>query len=248
MSDSYIDQYETQAYGPFAVSQIEELVLPLDADFKKPLAAVARRLAAATEAMGAAMRKAGALEATTFKSGASAGAHADPLAAGRDVMRRLVKYAESRPSGSALAAKILQNQTLTTVLRRRPAKLVGSMTHALGVIEQHKRELPEHKAWAADLKAVRDALDALTKSVRKTRLARRAMTPEVRAARAEWLKVYGAAKLLVECVLRLHDKVHLMPEVFDDLAEVHRVAGVTDSAAEADADPEEAPQGALSPS
>lgn len=248
MSDSYIDQYETQAYGPFAVSQIEEIVLPLDPAFKKSLAAVAARLTAATEAMGAAMRKAGALETTTYKAGASAGGCADPLAAGRDVMRRLVKYAESRPSGSALAAKILQNQSLSTVLRRRPAKLVGAMTHALGVLEQHKRELPEHKAWAADLKAARDALDALTKSVRKTRLARRAMTPEVRAARAEWLKVYGAAKLLVECVLRLHDKVHLMPEIFDDLAEVHKVAGVTDGAAEAEELPQEPTAGASAPS
>ena len=62
-------------------------------------------------------------------------------------------------------------------------------------------------------------------SVRKTRLARRTMTPEVKAARAEWLNIYGAAKLLVECVLRLHGKVSLMPQIFDDLADASRATG-----------------------
>lgn len=56
------------------------------------------------------------------------------------------------------------------------------------------------------------------------------MTPEAQAARAEWLKVYGAAKLVVEAALRLHDKLALLPEVFDDLAEVHRAVGVKDEA------------------
>ena len=42
----------------------------------------------------------------------------------------------------------------------------------------------------------------------------------------------SAAKLFVECMVRLDDKLGLMPEVFDDLAEVHRVAGVTDGPAE----------------
>jgi hypothetical protein len=44
-------------------------------------------------------------------------------------------------------------------------------------------------------------------------------------------------------VLRLHDKLALMPEVFDDLAEVHRVAGVADGPAEptSEAQPESPP-------
>ena len=40
--------------------------------------------------------------------------------------------------------------------------------------------------------------------------------------------LYGAAKLIVEAVLRYQDKTVLLPEVFDDLAEVHRAAGVSD--------------------
>ena len=54
------------------------------------------------------------------------------------------------------------------------------------------------------------------------------MTPEVRAARENWLTVYGALKLLVESVLRLHGRTERMSEIFDDLAEIHRAPGVND--------------------
>jgi hypothetical protein len=64
------------------------------------------------------------------------------------------------------------------------------------------------------------------------------MTPEVTAAREEWLEIYGTAKLLVESVLRLHDQTALMPEVFDDLGEKQRV---TSADAEEDAGAEAPP-------
>lgn len=177
--------------------------------------------------MRASLHKAGAIEVTTFKQAESRG---DPLAQGHAVFRRLIKYVESRPDGDAIASKLLGGDNLTTVLRRRPQKLVAAMTHALGEVPKHKKSLPEHDAWIAEVGAARDAIDALDKSVRKSRVERRAMTPEVQAARAEWLKVYGAAKLVVEAALRLHDELKLLPEVFDDLAEVHRAAGVKDEA------------------
>jgi hypothetical protein len=223
--DTYIDKYETLGYGDFAAAQLVALVKGLDPDFDKPVEKMAKRLAAATEAMRAALKKSGDVEVTTYAGAAGDG---DPVASARDVLKRAVRYAESRPQGDAVASAMLQGETLGTVLRRRPAKLIASLDHAIGAVEQHKKKLPEHQHWAAELTQARDALDKLDKAVRKSRVERRAMTPEVQAARAEWLKVYGAAKLLAECVLRLADKAQHMPEVFDDLAEVHRVAGVTD--------------------
>jgi hypothetical protein len=47
--------------------------------------------------------------------------------------------------------------------------------------------------------------------------------------------VYTSAKSIIDGVLRGKGKLALMPEVFDDLAEVHRVAGVTDEGAPPDA-------------
>ena len=44
------------------------------------------------------------------------------------------------------------------------------------------------------------------------------MTPEVEQARTRWLQVYGAAKSVVEGVLRLQGRLDLMPHIFYDLA------------------------------
>ncbi|WP_437817911.1 hypothetical protein [Sorangium sp. So ce1078] len=225
MSDSYIYQRDIQAYGRFAASQIRTLVLPVDAGFQQALRAITARLDAATEALRNATLEATAAAVAAPASSASRRHRADPAAMGRDLLRRLVEHAAPRPGGVALARDILQGQSLATVLRRRPARLAAALAHAVEVLEQRKRQLPEHEAWVAELKRSRDALEPLLRSVRKTRLARRTMTPEVKAARAEWLNVYGAAKLLVECVLRLHGKASLMPQIFDDLADAPRIAG-----------------------
>ncbi|AUX21779.1 hypothetical protein SOCEGT47_022670 [Sorangium cellulosum] len=229
MSDAHIYQRDIEAFGRFTVSRIQELVLPIDADFRQALRAMAARLDAATEAVLEEARKAAAARATPPASGRARRGKADPVAAGRDVMRRLVQQAGARPSGAALTRDLLRQKTLATVLRRRPAELAATMTHALDVIEQHGRRLPDHEAWAAEVRRSRDAVAPLAKSVRARRLARRTPTPEMQAARAAWLEVYGAAKLLVRCVLRLHGKLSLMPQIFDDLAA--EVRAPTDPAA-----------------
>ncbi|MSP62838.1 MAG: hypothetical protein EXR72_21395 [Myxococcales bacterium] len=46
----------------------------------------------------------------------------------------------------------------------------------------------------------------------------RTVTPEVAAARAEWLRLYGATKDAVASILRLHGRPDLMPRIFHDLA------------------------------
>ncbi len=47
-----------------------------------------------------------------------------------------------------------------------------------------------------------------------------------------WLVMYTSAKEIVSGVLRVNGKLALLHEVFDDLAEVHRVEGVSDEAGE----------------
>jgi hypothetical protein len=51
----------------------------------------------------------------------------------------------------------------------------------------------------------------------------------VAAQRERWLAVYNANKLLIRGLLAHAGKTELMPLVFDDLAEVHRAAGVSDA-------------------
>jgi hypothetical protein len=225
MADTYIDQFETIAYGKFATSQIKSRAMGLEPEYDSALKHVSGKLKKATTAVAAALEKAGAMSVVTYKPKAGS---VDPVAAARDVLRRLAKYAESRPEGRAVVKDILGGETLTTAMRRRPSKLVGALDTALAAVAKHKQKLPEHQAWASELTAAHKTLDALDKTVKKTRTERREMTPEVATARAEWLKIYGAAKLLVESVLRLHDKTALMPEIFDDLAARPRVGRADD--------------------
>ncbi|WP_437639061.1 hypothetical protein [Sorangium sp. So ce854] len=243
-----IYQRDIEAYGRFTASQIQRLVVPVDAGFRQALRAITARLDAATEALREARQRAAAAAVAAPAPRASRRGRVDPVAAARDLMRRLVEHAASRPGGAALARDVLQGQTLAAVLRGRPAKLADALAHALEVIEQHRRRLPDHDAWAAELRRSREALEPLLRSVRKTRLARRTMTPEVKAARDAWLNTYGAAKLLVECVLRLHGKVSLMPEIFDDLADATRARASTAPAPSSPAPAPRSPADAPAPS
>jgi hypothetical protein len=228
MADQYIDQYETLGYGNFATAQILGMLAGLDAEYDPMLAIVAARVDKATKGMEAALNKSGTLPVVTYKP---VEGEADVVEAARKIMRRLIKYAESREKGDEIASQILHDSNLTTLSRKRPTKLIAAMDHALGVIKERKADLPEHETWTQNVTAARDALDKLDKDVRAARMNRREMTPEVAAARAEWLRQYSAAKLIVEGTLKGIGRVGLMSEIFDDLAEVHRVAGVVDDSA-----------------
>lgn len=231
MADPYIDNQETLAYGDFAAGQILALVADLDADFEATAKIAAARLTTATDLMRGALKKADELDPVTYKPAEGA---PDLVATGREALRQVVSYAESRDTGPAIVKSLLAGERLSTVLKRRPVKLAAALTHALEAIVQHAAELPEHAKWTGKLTAARDALEALNTDVRKSRTERKDVTPEVAAARAGWFKAYGAAKLIVEGVLRYHDKTGLLSEVFDDLAEIHRAPGVTDEAAPAE--------------
>jgi hypothetical protein len=225
MADNYIDNLETLSYAPFAVDQIQSLVVDLDPEFNKALATVSTRLTEATEGMRAALTKAGQITVVTYKAAEGA---PDAIAHARAELRRCVSYADSRAGGAAIIKDILFGEALSTVVRRRPAKLSGALGHAIGAVARHKSELPEHAKWTASLTAAKEAIDTLNTSVRQSRNERREATPETAAARTAWFTAYAAAKLIVEGVLRYAGKTGLMSEIFDDLAEVHRAAGVSD--------------------
>lgn len=234
MADPYIDKYETLVYGKFAASQILALVVGLDPDLDGALQVVSGRITAATAAMEAALKKSGDLEIVTY---AAAGAGpGDPVAEGRRVLRQVVAYASSRDQGDAIVAELLHGENLSTVVKRRPVKLAGALESALKGVDKHKASLPEHADWVAKLTAAKAALDSLNELVRKARTSRRMMTPEIAEARDAWLLMYGSAKDIVQGVLRGKKKLAMLPEVFDDLAEVHRVPGVSDEPVASPAD------------
>jgi len=224
MADPYIDQYETVAYGKFAVGQILSLVVGLDPDADSYVKVIASRLLSDTEAMWSALSKVGSLEVVTYSAEDSAAI----LHQSRSALRRLVAYAESRSNGDDIVHDILSGDTMTAILRRRPVKLAAALEHALSAIKKHQSSLPEHSEWSQMVADAHTALVALNGNVRKARTDRRGMTPEVEVARNTWLKRYASTKLVIRGILEPLGKGDMLPEIFDDLAEVHRAHGVYD--------------------
>lgn len=230
MADPYIDQYETVAYGKFAVGQILSLVVGVDPDADAYVKTIASRLLSDTEAMWTALSKVGSLEVVTYSAEDSSAI----LHQSRSVLRKLIAYSESRENGEDIVHDILQGDTMTAMMRRRPVKLAAALEHALTAIKKHQSSLPEHAHWSQQVADAHSALVALNGNVRKARTDRRAMTPEVQMARETWLKRYAATKLVIRGVLEPLGKGDLLPEIFDDLAEVHRAHGVHDDEPHAD--------------
>lgn len=224
MPDPYIDQYETVAYGKFAVGQILSLVVGLDPEADAFVKTSASRLLSDTESMWTALSKVGSLEVVTY----SAEDSANILEQSKSTLRRLAAYADSRDNGEVILRDILQGDSVSVVLRRRPVKIAATLELALAAIKKHQASLPEHTKWAQDVANVHAALVALNGNVRKARTDRRAMTPEVEVARNTWLKRYVSTKLIIRGILEPIGKADMMPEIFDDLAETHRAHGVYD--------------------
>lgn len=226
MADPYIDQFETQSYGPFAVAQIEALALGMDKSYDALLRYLCVVVTERTKALGDLLAKANDHVVVTYKP---AEGETDHLGDAVNLLRKLDAYVSSRDDAETIAEDVFKKRTLTQIAKLRPARLPEVLDTALKGVEKHRESLPEHASWAKKLRASRESVSGLITRVRSTRHARREMTPDIAAAREAWLVAYGALKLAVESLLKLHDKLRLMSEIFDDLAEVHRAPNVSDA-------------------
>ncbi|MBI2376797.1 MAG: hypothetical protein HYV07_22555 [Deltaproteobacteria bacterium] len=226
MADTYIDYLETLGYGDFTAAQAASLLTGLDPAFDGAVQIHCERIKVRTNTMREMLEKAGALDRSTYASASTA--PSDPVARARDLLRRATSYVESRPNGAEISAELRGGANLTTIMRRRPVKLAGALAVASEAISKHQASLAEHATWKQELDSALQALEELNTSVRASRSNRRSMTPEVTAARESWLVTYTAAKRFAESLLGPAKKLFLMSEIFDDLAETHKVAGVVD--------------------
>jgi hypothetical protein len=228
MADRYIDQYEVLGYGAFSSNQLREMVLPLDPVFAVPVQFFITTLDGHVQRMSKLLGQAGLINKITYKG--VEGTEHDHLSEARDVVRRLVSYADSARGFSHLSAKLLGGKALGTVMKLRATKLVGAISTALNALDHGGKELPEYQARREELVKAREDLESLDHSVRSARQQKKAMSPEIIAEREAFLVSYTAAKHLVRSILTLKDRLDLLDDVFDDLAEIHKVAGVKDDA------------------
>ena len=116
----------------------------------------------------------------------------------------------------------------SVLARRRLTKLTAGVGHILGEAKKNKAKIRDAAYWIGELDEVHVKLEALEKQQRASKVAQVELGPEVAAQRVLWLAAYGANKLLVRGLLGHFGKPELLPLIFDDLAEVHRVSGVSD--------------------
>ena len=76
----------------------------------------------------------------------------------------------------------------------------------------------DHDRWRDQFSTVMQALAPVVEFAEDTRTDRRHQTPELQAARDAWMHVYVASRSIVEGILRLQGKLHLLPTIYYDLA------------------------------
>ena len=220
MSDPHIDQFETLIYGSYACEQMEKVCLGRIKDLDPMVKFAVAQQTKADADMKAALDK--------QPKPASVEAAAEVLAEARDMVVRFGSYLNSLKGYPVSPKLFFRNESPSEVARRRLVKLAAAVEHIANEIPKH--DAIKDPTWAKDFKAVSKKLDALKSAQQDSKLEKADLGPEVAAARERWLATYNANKLLIRGLLAHAGKPDLMSLIFDDLAEVHRAAGVTDAA------------------
>lgn len=219
MADPYIDRIETQIYGLFAREQMQTVCIGKVPELD---AMVAFAIAAQTKA-DAAMKV--VLDQQPIVAPVDSTA---VLETARDTIRRFGAYIDSLKGQPLDTKDYFGNEVPSVVARRRLLKLTAAAKHMHDTLVKQQAKAPGTADWIADLAQTHTDLAALEKNQRAVKVEKVDLAPDVAAERLRWLAVYNANKLLIRGLLEHAGKVELMPLIFDDLAEIHRVAGVSD--------------------
>ncbi len=216
MDEPRMDAYEAIAYGRFTAAQIHTLLLGLDPELDGTLRLFASRLESASDALEAALLRSG--EPTLLLHRASEGS-LDTVHAARETIREFLYYASGSRDGYAITSRLLQGESMSTTLRRTPLKLLSRLEHMRHTLSDMSAALSEHQKWSIALDNAREDLAVFDAEVRAGRATRRGLSSDASSAWTIWQRTYAAAKYVVLGMLAGCDKVALIREVFDDLAE-----------------------------
>jgi hypothetical protein len=217
MADPYIDPFETKLYGKFAREQMQAVCLGKVPELDPMIQFAIYRQEEADAMMSD-----------------------EVVADAGDVLIRFGKHLESLKGRPVALDDFFRGEAPSVLARRRLTKLTAGVAHVVAEAGRQKAKIRDAAHWIADLAEAHGKLEALEKQQRASKVERLVVGPEVGAAREKWLATYGANKLLVRGLLAHLGKPELMPLIFDDLAEVHRVSGVSD-ALPTDAKPDAVP-------
>ncbi len=222
MSDPYIDAYETKLYGKFACEQMATVCLgkvpSLDLMVKFAILAQEQADGEMASVIAKAPKPPTAVDPAAV------------LAEAGDVLVRFGSHLDSLKGRPVDPKVFFRGDAPSALARRRLTKLTAGVGHALDEAKKNKAQIRDGAYWIGELEEVFGKLEVLEKQQRASKVAQVEIGPEVAAQRELWLATYGANKLLIRGLLAHYGKAELLPLIFDDLAEVHRVSGVTDEA------------------
>ncbi len=223
MADTYIDYDETRIYGDYAIEQIARHVLGRLREFDPALTLTAAALRAATDAVEQHLHAARAQDPALH---ALMAARAAPMRAAKDALRRFAHHLDAHRAGEVERDRFFVEDP-EALSARGPVRLLAALDHVLGTLDERAATVREATYWRAELSGVRADLESAVRDERSLRGAQ-VSSPELVAAREQWLAVYEAAKSVVSATLTLAGAAMPLDEVFDDLAATHRAEGALD--------------------
>lgn len=223
MADAYIDVFETIIYGKLAREEMVRLVMPLGEQWVPAI----RWAVAAQEKVDARMR------AVIARMGGEK-IDENEIRQVTDTLVRFGAWMSSLKGRPIDPFHFFAGAAPSDVARARLPKLVGHLERMIERLEPYAavEESARIEGVVSRLAELREAHAIALRNRDKQRASqqnRRELTPEVEAARQEWLATYVANKYLVEGILRHHDALALKPLIFDDLAERPRTKGASES-------------------
>jgi hypothetical protein len=215
MTDRFIDQDETQIYGPYASKRIRARLIGLIAAFDAGLTHLADEIDAATAAVKEAVTTARDKDAE-LRDGVQKKVPA--LAQSLDLLGRFSRHLDGHAVGVVDRKVFFTADGTVGGIGRSAPRVLLAITHITGKLDpKNKPPVSSADTWHTDFSAMMNALGPVVERADDARTDRRGVMPEVEAARQAWLQVYVAARAGVECVLRLTGKLDQLSNIFYDL-------------------------------
>lgn len=215
MADRFIDQDETQIYGPYASSKIRKKVIGLIPAFDPALQHLAGELDAATAAVQAAITAARDKD-SSLRQGVRQKAPA--LKQALALLGRFSKHLDGHPQGAVDKKVFFTTDGTASGVGKSAMRVLLAVTHITGKLKLPATVVSDRDAWAKEFESTMAQLGPVVEHADSARTDRRDLTPEVEAARQAWMQTYLAVRDGVASVYRLTGKLDRLSGVFYDLA------------------------------
>lgn len=214
MADRFIDQDETQIYGPYASKRILGKLLGLVPEYDDALKFSASKLDTHTAAVQAAVSAAREKDASLRQGSQD---KAPILEKARRLLGQFGKHLDAHDEG-VVDRKVffVKDGTVAGIGRAAPDVLLA-ITHITTKLGDPKCKVRELAYWHERFDTTMKELAPVIAFADDARIDRQSLTPEVEATRQGWLNTYVATKNLVESLLRHLGRLEQMPLFFYDL-------------------------------